>query len=103
MAATPPTKYLPAAEVAKVQDFLQFTTSDGVTQFNTDLTGAFGTTAGTIQVSADAQVSGNALVVVNDNIVFSVPPNSWVTYHNGRWAQYTAPQLAAGFVQYFTS
>lgn len=103
MAATTPTKYLPVAEVAKVRDFLQFTTAAGVTQFNTDLTAAFGTTAGTIQVSADAQVTGNALVVVNDNIVFSVPPDSWVTYYNGQWHQYTATQLAAEFVEYTTS
>jgi hypothetical protein len=96
------TQYLPIAEVAKVQNFVQF--SSTVSALQTALNGAF-SSAGNVQCMADttAGQTSNALVIVNDNIVFSVPPNNWVGWNNGAWAQYTPAQMTANFVQYFTS
>lgn len=99
------TSYLPKSEVAKVQRFVQFTTVGTVDGFETDLNTEFGATAGFIQVVADSTTgrTANALVIVNDNIVFSVPPNSSASWFGGQWTQLTAAQLTSGFTQYFTS
>lgn len=97
------TQYLPIGLVSKVQNFVQF--SSTTTALATALNTAFAANAGFIQVSADT-TSGQttyALVVAADNVVFSVPPNNWVGFNNGVWAQYTPSQLAASFTQYFTS
>jgi hypothetical protein len=44
---------------------------------------------------------------VNDNIVFTVPPGSWVGYNRGRWSQFTNAQMngdtSSVFTQYFSS
>jgi hypothetical protein len=99
-------QYLPASEVQKVQNFVQFASPQGTTTLlATALNTAFGATAGNVQVMADTTTgqTSYALVVVNDNIVFSVPPNNYITYANGAWAQYTPSQIAASWVQYFTS
>jgi hypothetical protein len=70
---------------------------------NTALTSAYAATAGTIQCFADAQVTGNSLVVANDVTVLSVTPTNWVGFNAGKWTQYTPSQLTAAFIQYFTS
>lgn len=99
------TQYLPIAEVQKVQSFVQYTSVGGVAGLQTALTSAFGTAAGAIQCLADttAGKTSNALVIVNDNLVFSVPQNNWVGFNSGAWAQYSPTDLSANFVQYFTS
>lgn len=100
------TAYLPTKEVAKVQNFVQFTTGAGVSALNTALQ-TFAAAAGTILAQTDAITSGNALVIVNDNTVFSVAPNNWVGFNFGTWSQWTPAQVAGGpnstFTQYFTS
>jgi hypothetical protein len=97
------TNYLPLSEVAKVQPFVQF--SSTTTALATALNTAFAAAAGFIQVTADATTgqTTNALVVASDVVVFSVPVNNWVTFFNGTWSQLTPTQLAASYAQYFTS
>lgn len=104
MTATP---YLPTPLVGKVQNFVQF--SSTVSALNTAIQSAFASVVGTIVVQADT-VSGqtsNALVIANDNVVFSVVPGNWVGYNNGQWSQWTNAQMAGGpatvFTPYFTS
>ena len=101
-----PTAYIKTTEAAKVQNFVQYTTGGGVSAFNTALQ-AFASSAGTILAQADTITSGNALVIVNDNMVFTVPPNNWVGYNFGSWSQWTPAQVNGGpnstFTQYFTS
>lgn len=71
--------------------------------FGTALTSAFASSAGTIQTLTDAQVTGNALVVSNDAVVMTVAPTNSVSYYQNNWIQVTPAQLAAQYVQYFTS
>jgi hypothetical protein len=99
------TKYLPLSEVAKVQSFVQYTSGGGVAGLQTDLNTAFGATAGNIQCMADTTTghTTNALVIVNDNTVFSVPQNNYVSWFNGQWTQLSSAELAASYTQYFTS
>lgn len=76
----------------------------------TALNSAFGATAGNIQCVVD-QTSGkttNALVIVNDNVVFSVPLGSWVGYNQTfplylGWLQFTASQMSSTFQQFYLS
>ena len=81
------------------------TTANAVSGLSTALTSAFAATAGTIQVSADGQVTGNALVVANDSVVLSVLPANWIGFNNSQWAQYTPVQMNGSpgsvFAQYF--
>jgi hypothetical protein len=101
------TAYLPTKEVAKVQNFVQF--SSTVSALNTAIQAAFAATAGTIVVQADtvANQTSNALVIVNDSVVFSVVPNNWVGFNFGTWSQWTPAQVngspTSTFTQYFTS
>jgi hypothetical protein len=97
------TAYLPIQYVAKVQNFVQFssTTSALATALNT----AFATAAGFIQVTADTTTgqTTNALVVAADAVVLTVPVNNWIGFNNGVWQQFSPAQMTAMFVQYFTS
>lgn len=98
--------YLPITEVAKVVTFIQWGSPGAqttTTLLATALNTAFGATAGTIQVFADGQNSGNALVIANDSTVLTVPVASWISYQQGAWVQVTQAQLTAGYTQYFTS
>ncbi len=83
------------------------TTANAVSGLSTALTSAFAATAGTIQVSADGKVTGNALWWANDTSVTSVAPSNWLGFNNGQWAQYTPAQMNGSpgsvFAQYFTS
>lgn len=100
------TTYLPTKEVAKVQTFCHF--NGTVSALNTDIQGVWGS-LGTIVVQADTvpNQTSNAVVIFNDNIVFSVAPGNWVGYNFGQWAQYTAAQVNGNsvslFTQYFSS
>jgi hypothetical protein len=100
-------QYLPTPLVGKVQLFVHF--SSTVSALNTDIQGAFATTVGTVVVQADTVTgqTSNALVISNDNTVFSVAPGNWVGYNNGQWTQWTNAQMAGGpstvFTPYFTS
>jgi len=69
--------------------------------FQTALIAAFPTL--TIQCFADGQVSGNALVVTNDQMVISVAPNNYAGYNGGVWAQYPAAKMAGGANSLFTT
>lgn len=101
------TTYLPTVLVGKVQSFVQF--SSTVSALNTAIQSAFASQVGTIVVQADtvAGQTSNALVIVNDNIVFSVVPSNWVGYNFGTWAQWTPAQVngdaSSKFSQYFAS
>jgi hypothetical protein len=98
--------YLPLSEIPKVQNFMQFASPQGTASLlQTGLNTAFGAVAGNVQCMLDTTSGQTAwvLVIVNDNLVFSVPPNNWITYYNGQWAQLTPAQLAAQYTQYFTS
>lgn len=97
------TQYLPASEVSKVVNFIAF--SGTVSAFQTALNTAFGATAGNIQCMADTTTgqTANALVIVNDNFVMSVAPSNVVSWTGGQWVQLSPTQLAAQYVQYFTS
>lgn len=94
--------YLPTANIT-VFNFVQFTTAAGVSALQTALNGMSGVTSGQVQVFADAQTSGNALVVFNDQQVFSVPPNNYVGYNGGSWAQYLPAKMAGGASSIFTA
>jgi hypothetical protein len=99
-------QYLPLSEIPKVQNFVQFASPQGTASLlQTQLNTTFGATAGNIQCMLDTTTGQTTwcLVIVNDNLVFSVPPNNQITYYNGQWAQYTPSQLTAQFTQYFTS
>jgi len=95
--------YLPTASLSPVYTFVQFTSGGGVSGLQTALNGLPGVTSGTVQVFADAQVATNALVVFNDQQVFSVPLNNWVGFNQGTWAQYTAAKMAGGANSTFTA
>lgn len=83
--------YLPTANLTPLYKFTQFTTLAGVSALET----ALRTDAPTqnVQVYADTQTTGNALVVANDQRAISVPPNSYVGYNRGTWAIHTAAEL----------
>lgn len=97
--------YLPTANVTPVFNFVQYTTGgSGLANLATALNAMAGVTSGSVQVFADG-TSGqttNAVVVVNDNTVFSVPTTSYVGYNQGTWAQYTAAKMAGGVNTAFT-
>lgn len=84
------TQFLPTPLLAQVVSFVQYSSTPSALQ--SALTAAF-PQAGAIQVFADGDVAGNALVVANDEAVFSVPANSWVGWVNGQWSQYTPTQM----------
>lgn len=71
----------------------------------TALNGAFGAAAGNIQTWVDTTSGQTTQCVVDcaNNTVFSVPLGSSVGFNNGVWTQYTAAQMTANFIQYFTS
>lgn len=92
--------YLPTANLT-VFNFVQFSSTTSALQ--TALNGLPGITTGQVQVFADAQNSGNALVVFNDQQVFSVPANNYVGYNQGSWAQYLPAKLAGGANSLFTA
>lgn len=93
--------YVPTANLTPLYTFTQFTTGGGPSALQTALNSAY--SGMNIQCFADAQVSGNALVVVNDQQVFSVPPNNYVGYNLGTWSQYPAAKMAGGASSTFTS
>lgn len=97
------TQYLPIASISYIENYVQF--SSTTSALATALTTAFGTQAGSIQVLADTTSgkTSNALVVVNDTVVFSVPANNWVGYNKGQWTNNSPAQMTANYLQYFTS
>lgn len=80
-------------EVPTVHNFVQF--SGSVSTFVSDLQAAFSGSVGFIQGQADTTVgrTSNALIVVNNQKVFSVPPNNYLGY-TGSWEQYSPTQMA---------
>lgn len=91
--------YVPTKNLSSLSTFVQF--SGTVSAFQSALAAAFPTL--TIQCFADAQVSGNALVVANDQTVVSVAPNNFAGYNGGAWAQYPAAKMAGGASSLFTA
>lgn len=92
--------YVPTANLTPLYSFSQFTTAAGVAALQTALNAQPGVVANSVQVFADAQVAGNALVVVNDSVVFSVPPNSWVGFNQSQWTQYTNTKFTQTYTTY---
>lgn len=99
--------YLPTASLSPQYTFFQFTTGAGVTALNTALNTAYNTLfpGMTIQCFADTSAGHTtwALVVVNEQLVFSVPPNNYVGFNLGTWAQYLPAQVAGGASSLFTA
>lgn len=93
--------YLPTASLSPLYTFLQFTTGGGVAAFETALRAAFPNE--NVQVYADDQTAGNALVVANAVTAFSVAPNSWVSCTLGSWQVRTVAQMAGGINSVFTA
>jgi hypothetical protein len=93
--------YLPTVNLAPLFNFVQFTTGGGASALQTALNAMSGVT--NVQCFADAQTSGNALVVHNETTVFSVPPNNYVGFNQGQWTQYPAAKLAGGANSTFTA
>lgn len=94
--------YVPTANLTPLYTFTQFTTGGGPSALQTALNTAYPGLG--IQCFLDT-TSGRttwALVVVADSTVFSVPPNNYVGYNLGTWAQYPAAQMAGGASSTFT-
>jgi hypothetical protein len=102
LVTTTATTYLPTPLVGKVHTFVHFNST--VTALNTDIQGSWGS-AGTIVVQADTVTgqTSNAVIIFNDNIVFSVAPGNWVGYNFGQWAQYTPAQVNGNSVSLFST
>jgi hypothetical protein len=92
--------YVPTANLTPLYTFTQFTTGGGPSALQTALNTAY--PGMNIQCFADAQVATNCLVVVADSQVFSVPPNNYVGFNQGTWAQYPAAKMAGGANSTFT-
>jgi hypothetical protein len=90
--------FLPTSSLSPLWNFVQF--SSTVSALETALRSAFPDQ--NVQVYADDQTSGNALVVADQRTVFSVPPGSYVGW-NGSWAQYPAAKMAGGASSLFTA
>jgi hypothetical protein len=98
--------YLPTANLSPLYNFVQYTSGgSGITNLQTALNALPGVTSGSVQVFADATTgqTSNALVVFNDQQVFSVPSTNYVGYNQGTWAQYTAAKMAGGGTSVFTA
>jgi hypothetical protein len=95
--------YVPTANLTPLYSFSQYTSGGGTSGLQTALNAQPGITSGQVQVFADAQVSGNALVVFNEQQVFSVPQNNYVGYNQGTWTQYPAAKMAGGASSIFTT
>jgi hypothetical protein len=95
--------YVPTANLTPLYSFSQYTSGGGTAGLQTALNAQPGITTGQVQVFADAQVATNALVVFNDQQVFSVPLNNYVGYNLGAWTQYPAAKLAGGANSLFTT
>jgi hypothetical protein len=90
--------YVPTANLSPLYSFAQYSSTPSALQ--TALNALSTVTSGTVQVFADAQASGNALVVFNEAQVFSVPANNWVGYNQGTWAQYSNAKFGTTFTSY---
>lgn len=97
--------YLPTSSLTPLYTFLQFTTAAGVAAFETALRAAFSDQ--NVQVYADDDVAGNALVVAKPSAsqvtAFSVAPNTWVSYSQGTWQKRTVAEMAGGINSVFTA
>lgn len=92
------TTYVPTANLSPLSTFVQFSGTTGA--FQTALAAAFPSL--TIQVFADGQTSGNALVVANDQQVISVAPNNFAGFNNGGWQVFPPAKMAGGPSSLFT-
>lgn len=84
--------YLKSSVVTDVYTFVQF--SGTVSALQTALNAALGGT--TVQTFADGITSGNALIVHNNVVVFSVAPNFYIGYNHGQWEVKSAAKMAGG-------
>jgi hypothetical protein len=100
------TQYIPTKHLNDVINALQF--SSTVSALNTAIQTQWGS-LGTIVVQADTKPgqTSNALIVYNDQQVFSVAPNNWVAFNGGVWTQWAPAQVNGDinsiYAQYFTS
>ncbi|HEX4394184.1 MAG TPA: hypothetical protein VH084_21990 [Mycobacterium sp.] len=92
--------YVPTVNLTPLYSFAQYTSGGGTAGLQTALNALPTVTSGTVQVFADAQASGNALVVFNEAQVFSVPQNSWVGFNQGTWTQYPNAKFTTTFTSY---
>jgi len=90
--------YLPTSSLSPLYTFVQY--SSTVSALETALQAAF--PSQNVQVYADDQSAGNALVVANQQTVFTVPSGYYVGF-NGSWAKYSAAQMAGGVNSLFTA
>lgn len=90
--------YLPTSSLSPLWNFVTFSSTVGALE--TALQAAFPTQ--NVQCYADDQTAGNALVVANQQVVFSVAPGRSVGF-NGSWAHYSPAQMAGGVSSLFTA
>ena len=90
--------FLQTADAQDVYTFVQHSGTAAALQ--TALNAALGGTS--VQTFADASASGNALVVHNSSVAFSVPANSYVGYNKGKWSVKPAAKMTGGANTDFT-
>lgn len=91
--------YLPTVNLSPLWTFVAF--SGTASALQAALNAAF--PGLNVQCFADAQVAGNALVVVNDTQVLSVAPTWFIGLNQGQWSKYAPAALAGGVNSTFTA
>jgi hypothetical protein len=91
--------YLPTSSLSPLWTFVQY--SSTVSALETALQAAF--PSQNVQVYADDQAAGNALVVANQTTSFSVASGRYVGFNQGSWATYSTAQMAGGANSVFTA
>lgn len=85
--------FLPTDTVQSYATFVKF--SGSVSTLGTELASAV--PGMTLQVVADANVSGQALVIVSESVIIPVQPNQWVGYVDNSWQVYPDAQMAGTY------
>lgn len=85
--------FLPTDTVQSYATFVKFsgTVSTLSSELGTALPGKV------LQVVADANVSGQALIIVSESTIIPVQPNQWVGYVNNTWQVYPDAEMAGTF------
>lgn len=92
--------YVKSEHLRNLYTFIPF--SSTVSAFQSALIAAF--PGFNIQCVADTTSgqTSNAVVVINDSVVMTVPPGSFVGYNLGLWQQFPAAQMAGGINSLYT-
>lgn len=85
--------FLPTDTVGSYATFVKF--SGTVTTLATEL--ATAAPGKVLQVVADANVSGQALIIVSESTIIPVQPNQWVGFVDNSWQVYPDAEMAGTF------